>query len=130
MPASASVAGRYRSGGHRLPRHARLFQKALGQLGIERAIVYGHSWGTLVALALAFEFPAFVRGLVLASGFYYPTVRADAFLFSPPALPVIGDAMRWTISPLIARGMSGLASACRTASLSPAGAPVMRRSIS
>jgi len=85
--------------------HAGLFQRALVQLGIERALVYGHSWGTLVALALALEFPAFVRGLVLASGYYYPTVRADVFLFSPPAIPVIGDAMRWTISPLIAKAL-------------------------
>ena len=85
--------------------HARLFQKALGQLGIERAVVYGHSWGTLVALALALEFPSLVRGLVLGSGYYYPTVRADVFLLSPPAIPVIGDALRYTISPLVARAM-------------------------
>ena len=85
--------------------HARLFQKALAQLGITRAMVYGHSWGTLVAVALALEFPTLVRGLVLGSGYYYPTVRADVFLFSPPAIPVIGDAMRYTISPLAARAI-------------------------
>jgi pimeloyl-ACP methyl ester carboxylesterase len=85
--------------------HATLFQKALGQLGVERAMIYGHSWGTLVAVALALEFPSFVRGLVLGSGYYYPTLRADTFLLSPPAIPVIGDAMRYTISPLLARAM-------------------------
>jgi pimeloyl-ACP methyl ester carboxylesterase len=85
--------------------HARLFREAFGQLGINRAVVYGHSWGTLVAVALALEFPSLVRGLVLGSGYYYPTVRADVFLFSPPAIPVIGDAMRYTISPLVARGI-------------------------
>jgi pimeloyl-ACP methyl ester carboxylesterase len=85
--------------------HARLFRKALARLGVERATVYGHSWGTLVALALALEFPAFVRGLVLGSGYYHPTVRADVVLFSPPAIPVIGDAMRYTISPLVARAI-------------------------
>jgi pimeloyl-ACP methyl ester carboxylesterase len=85
--------------------HARLFQKALAQLGVTRAMVYGHSWGTLVAVALALEFPTLVRGLVLGSGYYYPTVRADVFLFSPPAIPVIGDAMRYTISPLAARAI-------------------------
>ena len=74
-------------------------------LGVTRAMVYGHSWGTLVALALALEFPTLVRGLVLGSGYYYPTVRADVFLFSPPAIPVIGDAMRYTISPLAARAI-------------------------
>ncbi|MBF9198013.1 alpha/beta hydrolase [Microvirga sp. BT290] len=85
--------------------HAGLFRKALEQLGVERATVYGHSWGTLVAVALALEAPPLVRGLVLGSGYYYPTLRADTFLLSPPAIPVIGDAMRYTISPLIARAM-------------------------
>jgi pimeloyl-ACP methyl ester carboxylesterase len=85
--------------------HARLFQKALAQLGIEHATVYGHSWGTLVAVALALEFPSLVRGLVLGSGYYYPTLRADTFLLSPPAIPVIGDAMRYTVSPLVAQAI-------------------------
>jgi pimeloyl-ACP methyl ester carboxylesterase len=85
--------------------HATLFQKALGQLGVEQAMIYGHSWGTLVAVALALDFPSLVRGLVLGSGYYYPTLRADTFLLSPPAIPVIGDAMRYTISPLLARAM-------------------------
>ena len=85
--------------------HAKLFQRALGQLGVEQAVVLGHSWGTLVAVALALECPSLVRSLVLASGYYYPTLRADTFLFSPPAVPVIGDAMRHTISPLVARAI-------------------------
>jgi pimeloyl-ACP methyl ester carboxylesterase len=85
--------------------HARLFSKALAQLGVEEATVYGHSWGTLVAVALALEAPSLVRGLVLGSGYYYPTLRADTFLLSPPAIPVIGDAMRYTVSPLVARAI-------------------------
>jgi pimeloyl-ACP methyl ester carboxylesterase len=85
--------------------YARLFRKALKQLGVEKATVYGHSWGTLVAVALASEAPSLVRGLLLGSGYYYPTIRADTFLLSPPAIPVIGDALRYTISPLIARAM-------------------------
>jgi pimeloyl-ACP methyl ester carboxylesterase len=44
-----------------------------------------------------------VRSLVLASGYYFPTLRADVFLFSPPAIPVVGDVMRYTVSPVIAR---------------------------
>ena len=85
--------------------HARLFRNALGQLGVEKAVIYGHSWGTLVAVALALEFSALVRGLVLGSGYYYPTLRADTFLLSPPAIPVIGDAMRYTVSPLVAQAI-------------------------
>ena len=65
----------------------------------------GHSWGTLAAVALALDSPSLVRSLVLASGYYCLTLRADMFLFSPPAVPVIGDAMRHTISPLVARAI-------------------------
>jgi pimeloyl-ACP methyl ester carboxylesterase len=75
------------------------------QLGVERAMVYGHSWGTMVAVALALEAPSLVRGLVLGSGYYYPTLRADTFLLSPPAIPLIGDAMRYTVSPLVAHAI-------------------------
>jgi pimeloyl-ACP methyl ester carboxylesterase len=84
---------------------ARLFHRALQKLNVERPIVLGHSWGTLVALALALEYPADVRGLVLLSGYYYPTPRLDVPLVSGPAIPGLGDLMRFTISPLIGRLM-------------------------
>lgn len=83
--------------------HATLFEHALHQLGVEHAIVLGHSWGTMAAVSLALQAPTLVRGLVLLSGYYFPTARLDVALFSPPAIPVIGDAMRYTVSPLLAR---------------------------
>jgi pimeloyl-ACP methyl ester carboxylesterase len=64
---------------------AAILPQALRLLGIDRAIVVGHSWGTLVALALALDHPRLVSGLVLASGYYFPTPRADVALF--PHLP-------------------------------------------
>jgi pimeloyl-ACP methyl ester carboxylesterase len=82
---------------------AKLLEKALQQLGIRQAVVMGHSWGTLVAVALALQASLLVRSLVLASGYYYPTLRADVFLQSPPAIPLVGDVMRYTVSPPIAR---------------------------
>jgi pimeloyl-ACP methyl ester carboxylesterase len=82
---------------------AELLIKALDQLGVERAVVLGHSWGTLVAVALGIQFPSRVRGLVLASGYYFPTARWDVAVLSPPAIPVIGDVMRYTVSPLVGR---------------------------
>ena len=85
--------------------HATLFQKALQQLGVTQAVVLGHSWGTLVAVALALQAPRLVRGLVLASGYYYPTLRADVILASPVAIPGIGDLLRHTVSPLAGRLM-------------------------
>jgi pimeloyl-ACP methyl ester carboxylesterase len=82
---------------------ARLLHHALQELGVDSAIVLGHSWGTLVALSMALEVPDFVRGLVLLSGYYYPSLRADVPLGSGPAIPIIGDLMRFTVSPLITR---------------------------
>ncbi len=84
---------------------AALLLGAFKQLGIERPVVVGHSWGTLVALALALQYPAQIRSLVLLSGYYFPTLRLDVPLASPPALPVIGDFLRHTISPLLGRLM-------------------------
>ncbi|MCJ2118376.1 alpha/beta hydrolase [Methylobacterium sp. J-001] len=85
--------------------HATLFAKALERLDVSRAVVLGHSWGALVAVALALQAPQLVRSLVLASGYYYPTLRADVILTSPVAIPGLGDLMRYTVSPLAGRLM-------------------------
>src|SRR3954449_12535834 len=85
--------------------HAALFEHALARLGVEHAIVLGHSWGTMVAVSLALQAPALVRSLVLLSGYYFPTARMDVVLASPNAVPGIGDALRHTISPPLARLM-------------------------
>jgi pimeloyl-ACP methyl ester carboxylesterase len=84
---------------------ARLLRHALQELDVESAIVLGHSWGTLVALSMALEAPDYVRGLVLLSGYYYPSLRLDSPLASGPAIPVVGDLMRYTVSPLLTRMM-------------------------
>ena len=82
---------------------AALVRELLLRLGIERPIVLGHSFGATVALELALDYPAAVRSVVLAAGYYFPTARLDVPLMAPPALPVIGDVLRHTISPLIGR---------------------------
>ena len=79
---------------------ADLIAAALKKIGVQRAIVLGHSWGTLVALALALKQPQDVQALVLASGYYYPNARADVVILAPPAIPLIGDLLSHTISPL------------------------------
>jgi pimeloyl-ACP methyl ester carboxylesterase len=84
---------------------ASLLRRVFDQLGLDRPIVVGHSWGTLVALALALDHPETVGGLVLLSGYYKPTVRLDVPLVAPPAIPVLGDLMRYTVSPLLGRAL-------------------------
>jgi pimeloyl-ACP methyl ester carboxylesterase len=82
---------------------AAFIQQALTLLGIEQPVILGHSWGTLVALGMAVDGAADVRGLVLVSGYYYSSARADVALAAPAALPVLGDVLRYTVSPLTAR---------------------------
>lgn len=86
-------------------RQARLLRQAFAAIALEPAVVVGHSWGTLVALALALGYPEVVRSLILLSGYYHPTLRADVALFAPPAIPVIGDIMRYTVSPPLTSAM-------------------------
>jgi pimeloyl-ACP methyl ester carboxylesterase len=82
---------------------AALLSKALRQLGVQRPVVAGHSFGALVALCMALDFPREIRSLVLLSGYYFPTPRADTFYLSAPAVPVIGDLLRHTVSPWLFR---------------------------
>lgn len=82
---------------------ADLLAAALRQLGVERATVLGHSWAGAVAIAIAHKHPDLVSGLVLEGGYFYPSVRADVLLMSLPAVPVLGDVLRHTISPPLSR---------------------------
>jgi pimeloyl-ACP methyl ester carboxylesterase len=85
---------------------ADLFKDALAHLGVEKAIVLGHSWGASVAIALASRHPSMVEALILASGYYFPTARTDAMLaMSGPAIPGFGDILSHTISPILSRLM-------------------------
>lgn len=84
-------------------KQARLLRHALQELRVESAIVVGHSLGTQVALAMGLQAPDLVRGLVLVSGYYYPSLRLDTMVASPPAIPLVGDALRYTVAPLAGR---------------------------
>lgn len=82
---------------------ADLLHAALRRLGVSHPIVLGHSWGTLVALAMGLRHPQDVGSVVLASGYYFPTLRLDVPLLAWPAVPWVGALMRYTISPLLGR---------------------------
>lgn len=84
---------------------ADLFKNALDRLSVQRAIVLGHSWGASVAVALAVRHPSSVEALVLASGYYFPTARADVAASLLPAIPGLGDIIGYTISPILSRLM-------------------------
>ena len=84
---------------------ADLFAKALASLDVPQAIVLGHSWGASVAVALAIKHPSLVEALVLASGYYFPTPRADFLMLSGPAIPGLGDIVGSAIAPIVSRLM-------------------------
>ena len=70
-------------------------------MGVTQPVIVGHSWGALVAAAYVIRHPHALRGLVLMSGYYFPTFRSDSIIFAPAAIPVVGDALRYTISPIL-----------------------------
>jgi pimeloyl-ACP methyl ester carboxylesterase len=80
-------------------RQADLLHEALRQLGIVRPVVVGHSWGAIVAMAMAVRHEADTAGVVALSGYYFWTLRPDVPLAGLGAVPVIGDILRYTVSP-------------------------------
>lgn len=82
-------------------RQAELISRALRRLDVYCPVVVGHSFGATVALAYALEYP--VERAILVCGYYYPSVRLDAPLLVPPAIPLLGDLMRHTVSPVVGR---------------------------
>ncbi len=84
---------------------ADLLVAAFERLSIERPVVVGHSMGTMVAMAMALDHPENVHSLVLMGGYFYPSLRVDALLTAPVALPVVGDVMRYTVTAITARLM-------------------------
>ena len=79
---------------------ADLLHQALKQLGVVRPVVVGHSWGAIVALAYATRHEADTAGLIALSGYYFWTLRPDVLLVGVGALPVVGDILRYTVSPI------------------------------
>ncbi len=82
---------------------AELFHKAFAQLSIAKPVVVAHSWGTLVAMRLAIAHPESVARLVLLSGYYFPTLRADTVTSAPGAAPLLGPVVQHTVGPFLSR---------------------------
>lgn len=79
---------------------AALIHKALKQLGVERPVVLGHSWGGLLALTYALDYPDDTSAVLLLSGYYFPTARLDVLIASLAAVPILGHILSYTIAPL------------------------------
>lgn len=65
--------------------------EGLAQLGVSRATVAAHSFGALVALALAERHPALVAELVLVAPLAFPEPRLiEHSIFAPRSIPLFG----------------------------------------
>jgi pimeloyl-ACP methyl ester carboxylesterase len=69
---------------------AAILHDVFDRLGIERAVVVGHSWGGALAAAFALDHPARVAGLVLLAPPLYPFPRSMTWLYALFAAPVAG----------------------------------------
>ncbi len=81
---------------------ARLLHDALKQLHVERPIVVGHSWGGALALVYAINYPQEVAGVVLVGPAAYESKDGVSLVSELPAVPVIGDAVNFVLTPLFA----------------------------
>jgi pimeloyl-ACP methyl ester carboxylesterase len=80
---------------------AALIHKALQVLTIRSCGVIGHSWGTLVALAMAVERPNAVNHLVLMGGYYFPLLHRAAEGAAVLCRPIIGHVLRHVVLPIL-----------------------------
>lgn len=86
-------------------RQAELLAGLLEELDAAPAVVVGHSFGTLVAAALALDHPDKVRAAALIGGLYFPELRVDALMVAGSAIPGWGDVVNYTMQPLAAESM-------------------------
>jgi pimeloyl-ACP methyl ester carboxylesterase len=77
---------------------ARMIDEALGKLGVERAIIVGHSWGGALALAMAINHPARVAGLVMLSPVTHRWAGGVAWYHNLGATPVAGRLFAHTLA--------------------------------
>ncbi len=78
-------------------RQAALIHQALIGIGVERAIVLGHSWSGALATAYALAYPEAVSGLVLLAPVTHPFPGGVGWINDAVAMPVIGPLIAHTL---------------------------------
>lgn len=76
---------------------ARLIRESLMQLGIEKPLLIGHSYGGAVMLQYLLDYPDQVRGAMSLGGVAYVDEPPDRGVFGIPLLPVIGPLATHTV---------------------------------
>ncbi|HYX27910.1 MAG TPA: alpha/beta hydrolase [Pyrinomonadaceae bacterium] len=81
---------------------AEMLNKALKELGVDRPIIVGHSWGGSLALVYGLNFLNQIAGLVLLAPAAYESDDGVSFLSKAPGWPVIGDILNFVFTPFLA----------------------------
>ena len=77
---------------------AAILREVLDALGIDRAIIVGHSWGGAVAASFALDYPERAVALVLLASPVYPHPHPTTTLYALFATPVLGWIYARTLS--------------------------------
>ena len=80
---------------------ARMLHDGVTALGLERPVIVGHSFGGAVALAYALLFPEETKGVVALGPIAFPELRLEQFLLGPRSIPVSGDALAYSLGPVL-----------------------------
>ena len=77
---------------------ARMIDEALGKLGVDRAILVGHSWAGSLMPQMAMEHPRRVAGIVMLSPVAYPWPGGVGVFNQIAVIPVVGPLLAYTIT--------------------------------
>lgn len=77
---------------------ARMIDEALGKLGVDRAIIVGHSWAGALAAAFAINHAQRVAGLVMLSPVTHRWVGGVPWRHNLGAIPIIGPLFAYTFA--------------------------------
>jgi pimeloyl-ACP methyl ester carboxylesterase len=77
---------------------AAMLSAVLDRLGVDRVILVGHSWGGLLALTFALDYPHRVAGLVVIAPPTHPWLGQTTWLYSVFAIPVVGWVFAHTLT--------------------------------
>lgn len=69
---------------------AAILRELLDQLGIERAVIVGHSWGGALAASFALDHPERTAALILLASPLYPHAHPTTSIYALFAIPILG----------------------------------------
>lgn len=79
-------------------RQSEMISQAMGRLGLQHAIVVGHSWSGALAASLALDHTDVTKGLVLLSAVTHPWTTGIAWYYGVAGSPRIGSLFTHTIT--------------------------------